>query len=147
MIIRIIVLFILIQISCFGQGTLLYLTEERLSDSISPLKYEEHSSIWPKLDRNAPFKHCFGGFFSGENAFAFDKNSPFSIYTRMGLGVQADLKISPKWYARVGYNFASLSNDTNYLDTRTYFYSRKANQVNGSHNLLGRVSFGRGLLQ
>ena len=141
MIIRIVSLFLFIQFSCFGQGTLLYLTEEKPSDSIQPLKYDEHSSIWPKLDRNAPFKQCFGAFFSGDNAFAYDKNSSFSTYTRMGLGVQADLKISPKWYARVGYNFASLSNDTNYLDTRTYFYSRKANQVNGSHNLLGRVSY------
>ena len=131
MIIRIVSLFLFIQLSCFGQGTLLYLTEEKPSDSIQPLQYDEHSSIWPKLDRNATFKQCFGAFFSGDNAFAYDKNSSFSAYTRMGLGVQADLKISPKWYARVGYNFASLSNDTNYLDTRTYFYSRKANQVNG----------------
>ena len=141
MIIRIVSLFLFIQFSCFGQGTLLYLTEEKPSDSIQPLKYDEHSSIWPKLDRNAPFRQSFGAFFSGDNAFAYDKNSSFSTYTRMGLGVQADLKISPKWYARVGYNFASLSNDTNYLDTRTYFYSRKANQINGSHNLLGRVSY------
>jgi hypothetical protein len=113
MIIRIVSLFLFIQLSCFGQGTLLYLTEEKPSDSIQPLKYDEHSSIWPKLDRNAPFNQCLGAFFSTDNAIAYDKNSSFSTYTRMGLGVQADLKISPKWYARVGYNFASLSNDTN----------------------------------
>ena len=141
MIIRIVILFILIKISCFGQGTLLYLTEEKPADSILPLKYEEHTSIWPKLDRNAPFNQCLGAFFSTDNAIAYDKNSPSSIYTRMGIGIQTDLRISPKWYARLGYNFASLYNDTNYLDTRTYFYSRKANQVNGSHNLLGRVSY------
>jgi len=141
MIIRILTFFLFIQFSCFGQGTLLYLTEETPLDSILPLQYDEHSSIWPKLDRSTPFKQCLGGFFSGDNTFAYDKNSPFSTYTRMGLGVQADLKISPKWYARLGYNFASLYNDTNYLDTRAYFYSRKGNQVNGSHNLLGRVSY------
>lgn len=141
MIIRALSFFLVMQFSSFGQGTLLYLTEESPSDSTIPLKYEEHSAIWPKLDRTAPFKQCFGGFFSGDNSIAYDKNSIFSTYARMGLGVQADLKISPKWYARFGYNFTALNNDTNYLDTRTYLYSRGAHQVYGSHNLLGRVSY------
>ena len=67
MIIRILTFFLFIQFSCFGQGTLLYLTEETPLDSILPLQYDEHSSIWPKLDRSTPFKQCLGGFFSGDN--------------------------------------------------------------------------------
>jgi hypothetical protein len=141
MIIRILVLFLVIQFPSFGQGNVKYLTEELPLDTILPLRYEEHSSIWPKLDRTSDVKPCLGVFFSGDNLVGYDKNSPFSTYTRLGLGVQADLKISPKWYARLGYNFASVSNDTNYLDTRSFFYSRITNQVTGSHNLLGSVSY------
>jgi hypothetical protein len=141
MIIRILLLFLVIQFPSFGQGNVKYLTEELPLDTILPLRYEEHSSIWPKLDRTSDVKTCLGVFFSGDNLVGYDKNSPFSTYTRLGLGVQADLKISPKWYARLGYNFASVSNGTNYLDTRSFFYSRITNQVKGSHNVLGRVSY------
>jgi len=141
MIIRILILFCIIQFSCFGQGKVQYLTEELPTDSIMSLKFEEHTSIWPRLDRMSPFNKGFRAFVSGDNLVGYDKNSPTSIYTRLGLGFQTEFTISPKWHARMGYNFATLSNDTSYLDTRSTFYSRIPGKIPISHNFLGRVSF------
>ncbi len=131
----------LIHFSSFGQGKVNYLTEELPSDSILKPSVENHSAIWPKVDRDVKFKRCLAVFPIGDIAYAFDKVSPSLFYFRQGLGVQTDLKISPKWYARVGYNFASFTNDTNYLDTRTYSYTRKQDKLPISHNVLGRISY------
>ena len=141
MIIRDIILLMLIHFSSFGQGKVNYLTEELPSDSILKPSVENHSAIWPKVDRDVKFKRCLAVFPIGDIAYAFDKVSPSLFYFRQGLGVQTDLKISPKWYARVGYNFASFTNDTNYLDTRTYSYTRKQDKLPLSHNVLGRISY------
>ena len=135
-------IFILIPVfSCYAQGKISYLTEELPSDSIVKLSYSDHTSILPKLERCATFSKCLGATLSTDNLISYDKYSPNSIYVRMGLGIQTDLTISPKWYARVGYNFSSINNDTNFLDTRSFFYSRNNGQIIGSHNLLGRVSY------
>ena len=141
MIIRVLSFIFLFSISCFGQGKIGYLIEELPFDSIQARPFENHSSIWPKIIRDSSFKKCLGFFPMVDNSVGYDQNSALSTYSRLGLGVQADLKISPKWHARIGYNFASLSNDTNYLDTRAYFYTRKQGKIPLSHNLLGRVSY------
>lgn len=141
MIIRIVSFIFLVNISCFGQGKIGYLIEELPFDSIQARPYEDHSSIWPKVIRDSSFKKCLGFFPMVDNSVGYDQNSALSTYSRLGLGIQSDLKISPKWYARIGYNFASLSNDTNYLDTRAYFYTRKQDKIPLSHNLLGRISY------
>ncbi|MCF8444239.1 MAG: hypothetical protein K9G29_04465 [Crocinitomicaceae bacterium] len=141
MIIRNIFLIMVLHYACFGQGTVSYLTEELPLDSIPEPSVENHSAIWPRVERDVKFKQCLGAFPIGDIAYAFDKVSPSSVYFRHGLGIQTDLKISPRWYARVGYNFTSLTNDTNYLDTRSYFYTRKPNKIPLSHNLLGRISY------
>jgi hypothetical protein len=141
MIIRNLFILLFAPLITFGQGTIRYLTEELPLDSVPKPSIEDHSSIWPKLERNFKFKQCLGALPMGDVAYAFDKDSPSSLYFRHGLGIQTDLKISPNWYARIGYNFASLSNDTNYLDTRSYSYTRKQDKIPLSHNLLGRISY------
>ena len=141
MIIRVLSFIFLFSISCFGQGKIGRLIEELPFDTIQARPFENHSSIWPKIIRDSSFKKCLGFFPMVDNSVGYDQNSALSTYSRLGLGVQADLKISPKWYARIGYNFASLSNDTNYLDTRSYLYTRKPNKILLSHNLLGRISY------
>lgn len=124
-----------------GQGTLKYLTEELPLDSICNPSFEDHSAIWPKLERNFKFKQCLGAFPLTDPLLAYDATSLDMFYSRLGLGIQTDLKISSKWYGRIGYNFATLTNDTNYLDTRAYFYSRNQDKFPLSHNLLGRISY------
>ena len=141
MIIRGLVILLFTPLICFGQGTVLYLTEELPTDSIIQPSFENHTSIWPKLERNFKFKQCLGASPLVDPTLAYDPKSPNMLYSRLGLGIQTDLKISPKWYGRVGYNFATLTNDTNYLDTRAYFYSRKPDKFPISHNLLGRFSY------
>jgi hypothetical protein len=141
MIIRSLVILFFAPLISFGQGTVLYLTEELPTDSVAKPKFENHSAIWPKLERNFKFKQCLGAFPLVDPTLAYDSKSPNMFYSRLGLGIQTDLKISPKWYGRIGYNFATLTNDTNYLDTRAYFYSRKPDKFPISHNLLGRFSY------
>jgi len=141
MIIRVLSFIFLVNISCFGQGKIGYLIEELPADSIQARSFEDHSSIWPKVIRDSSFKKCLGLAPIVDNVVGYYKNSEWSTLPRFGLGIQADLKISPKWYARIGYNYATLSDDTNYLDTRSYLYTRKPNKILLSHNLLGRISY------
>jgi hypothetical protein len=141
MIIRVLSFIFLFSISCFGQGKIGCLIEELPFDTIQARPFENHSSIWPKIIRDSSFKQCFGLAPIVDNVVGYYKNSEWSTLPRFGLGIQADLKISPKWYARIGYNYATLSDDTNYLDTRSYLYTRKPNKILLSHNLLGRISY------
>jgi hypothetical protein len=141
MIIRVLSFIFLFSISCFGQGKIGYLIEELPADSIQSRSFEDHSSIWPKVIRDSSFKKCLRFFPMVDNSVGYDQNSALSTYSRLGLGIQADLKISPKWHARIGYNFATLSTDTNYLDTRSFVYTRKQGKIPLSHNLLGRISY------
>jgi hypothetical protein len=127
--------------SCKAQGRLNYLIEELPTDSIPKLSFDNHSNIWPKIDRNTPFSPCLGATISSDNLISLDKNSPSSLYARAGFGIQTDLSISPKWYARLGYNYSALNNDTIFLDTRSFFYSRSGKSFISSHNILGRVSY------
>ncbi len=141
MIIRVLSFIFLFSISCFGQGKIGCLIEELPFDTIQARPFENHSSIWPKIIRDSSFKQCFGLAPIVDNVVGYYKNSEWSTLPRFGLGIQADLKISPKWYARIGYNYATLSDDTNYLDTRSYLYTKKPNKILLSHNLLGRISY------
>jgi hypothetical protein len=141
MIIRVLFFVFLINSPCFGQGKIGYLIEELPADSIQSRSFEDHSSIWPKVIRDSSFKKCLRFFPMVDNSVGYDQNSALSTYSRLGLGIQADLKISPKWHARIGYNFATLSTDTNYLDTRSFVYTRKQGKIPLSHNLLGRISY------
>ncbi|HBW85576.1 MAG TPA: hypothetical protein DEF82_02180 [Crocinitomicaceae bacterium] len=141
MIFRFFILLFLPYLTCFAQGRIDYLIEELPSDSSEVLSYTRHSSILPQVNRTAPFSKCLGATFSADNLISYDKYAPSSTYARLGLGIQTDLSIAPKWYARVGYNFSTINNDTNFLDTRSFFYSRNNSSIIGSHNLLGRVSY------
>jgi hypothetical protein len=138
---RILFFLLIAHVTGFAQGRLNYLIEELPSDSVPILGYDSHSGILPSINRNTPFKQCLGATISADNLVSYDKNSPSLTFARLGLGVQTDLNISPKWYARLGYNFSTLTNDTSFLDTRSFFYSRTNSNIIGSHNALGRVSY------
>jgi hypothetical protein len=119
----ILLLLLLAPILVNGQGAVGWLNEEKTIDSVSKWRYDDHSSMYPKI-RQTRDKNL--GYNIGNKSQLIPSiDAGFQYGTKLnyraGAGFIWESNFSPKWYLRAGMNL--IVNEGDSLLSGNYFHS------------------------